>query len=237
MGGGESLVRRIEIAGGGGTSTIENDGTGALIIPDLTFTQTGTRVLQLAGSNIDFNEITAKITNNGGSTTAVTKSNGGTWVLSNPANDYTGTTIANGGVLILAADGVIGAGLLQGGNGAIQAINGDRTISNVFTISNANTIISGLNSFTFNGVFSNLGGNSGLHNFLPAGEVVRFTSTTNISNDGTARIFTMTGTGTTIGTAYKGERREPTDDAEFIGASELRPGSGTYVEWNVPFAL
>ena len=42
-------------------------------------------------------------------------------------------------------------------------------------------------------------------------------------------VFTPGGFGTTVHGKY-----QPVDEA-FIGASEMRPGSGTYVEWNVPY--
>lgn len=41
-------------------------------------------------------------------------------------------------------------------------------------------------------------------------------------------VFTPGGFGSTIGTA------RPTSE-EFVGAVAFTPGSGTYVEWNVPF--
>ncbi len=41
-------------------------------------------------------------------------------------------------------------------------------------------------------------------------------------------VLTPGGFGTTI------EQHAPVDDTEFVGAPSIQPGSGTYVEWNVP---
>lgn len=43
-------------------------------------------------------------------------------------------------------------------------------------------------------------------------------------------VFTPGGFGTTVAGS------PPEDDAEFVGAPSITPGSGTYVEWNVPEA-
>ncbi len=41
-------------------------------------------------------------------------------------------------------------------------------------------------------------------------------------------VFTPGGFGTTVADA------KPSSDEEFVGAASIQPGSGTYVEWNVP---
>jgi hypothetical protein len=43
-------------------------------------------------------------------------------------------------------------------------------------------------------------------------------------------VFSPGGFGTTVRSGIK-----PENDAEFVGAHTITPGSGTYVEWNVPF--
>lgn len=43
-------------------------------------------------------------------------------------------------------------------------------------------------------------------------------------------VFTPGGFGTTIGPA----KVDPDSSAAFVGAQEITPGSGSYVEWNVP---
>lgn len=46
-------------------------------------------------------------------------------------------------------------------------------------------------------------------------------------------VFTPGGFGTALVDA-SGDWKNPTS-VEFVGAQEMKPGSGTYVEWNVPF--
>ena len=45
-------------------------------------------------------------------------------------------------------------------------------------------------------------------------------------------VFTPGGFGTTTDKSHPAQR---TTSAEFVGATTMFPGSGTYVEWNVPF--
>ncbi|MDH4455002.1 MAG: autotransporter-associated beta strand repeat-containing protein, partial [Verrucomicrobiota bacterium] len=198
VGSGETVVRRIEIGGGAGTSGIQNNGSGALVLTDLTFTNTGARILDLRGLNADRNEVSAIIANNGANTVNVAKNDGGTWVLTGN-NTFTGGSSISGGVLVLGHDNALGTGTITGGNAAIQAIGGTRTISNAVTISNANLVVSGTNSFVFQtGLFANTGGNSGLNNFLSGGAALTINSAISLTLDGTARTFIMRGTGTTI---------------------------------------
>ncbi|MEI9897818.1 MAG: autotransporter-associated beta strand repeat-containing protein [Chthoniobacter sp.] len=173
VGTGETVTRRIEIAGSGGTSTIESDGSGPLVITDMTFTQTGTRTLNLRGNNLELNTVSALLQNNGTQALAVAKNDTGTWVLTNNANSYTGGTTVNGGVLILAGDGVLGSGNFILQNAAIQASGGTRTLANNVLVGGATSSInnefSGTNSFILNGTVTNSGGSSALQNFLPTG--------------------------------------------------------------------
>ncbi len=166
VGAGETVTRRIELAGTGGTSTIENDGSGPLLITDVVSTATGTKTLQLRGINVDRNEVSAVLANNGTIALALTKSDSGTWILSG-ANTYSGATTINGGVLVLTNDSALGTSAVTSNANAIQATGGTRTLANNFTISLANTEFSGANSFVLNGTLSNTAGTSGVVNFLP----------------------------------------------------------------------
>jgi hypothetical protein len=49
-------------------------------------------------------------------------------------------------------------------------------------------------------------------------------------------VFTPGGFGTIIQPEGKIVRKANPNDKDFIGGSNMRPGSGTYVEWNVPYA-
>ena len=52
---------------------------------------------------------------------------------------------------------------------------------------------------------------------VPSGDAVHLT------------VFTPGGFGTTVADA------KPESDKDFVGAPSIQPGSGTYVEWGVPF--
>lgn len=47
-------------------------------------------------------------------------------------------------------------------------------------------------------------------------------------------VFTPGGFGTTVMPASGVAGPDAPDDEDFVGGSALKPGSGTYVEWNVP---
>lgn len=113
-----------------GGATINNNnanGAGALIFTG-TFTNAGTsgaKTLTLGGTNTDNNEIQSALGDGGnGGTLAVTKTAGGTWVLSG-LNSYTGSTTINQGILSInsiadsGTSSAIGAGsVINFGSGA-----------------------------------------------------------------------------------------------------------------------
>ncbi|MEI9894787.1 MAG: autotransporter-associated beta strand repeat-containing protein [Chthoniobacter sp.] len=167
-----------------------------LIITALTFTQTGTKTLNLRGNSTDRNEVTAVLADNGVNKLAVAKNDGGVWTLSG-ANTYTGGTTVSGGVMIANNSSAFGTGLVTYGNAALQA-GLDVNLVNALTVSNANMDISGLFSITFNGALSNTGGNSVVNNYLPAGKALTFNGPVNLQESTNSRTFNFTGTGTTI---------------------------------------
>lgn len=129
--GGGTTNRTVNLAATtSGGATINNNsvnGTGALIFTG-TFSNAGTsgaKTLTLGGTNTDNNEIQSALGDGGnGGTLAVTKTAGGTWVLSG-LNSYTGSTTINQGILSInsIADGgtssAIGAGsVINFGSGA-----------------------------------------------------------------------------------------------------------------------
>jgi len=88
-----------------GAGTFSFTGTGALGFDGIsgarTLTLTGSNAgtsAATSGSNTTQSTIALLIADNGGAT-SVNKTGGGTWVLSNPASTYTGTTTVTGGIL------------------------------------------------------------------------------------------------------------------------------------------
>jgi fibronectin-binding autotransporter adhesin len=100
--------RAVELAGTTGAISIRNNSSQTLTISrDLLFTtvSSGNKTLTLGGSNGTFSDpshFAGKITNNGISTTAITKTDSGAWSLSDN-NSYTGATTVAGGVLIASS--------------------------------------------------------------------------------------------------------------------------------------
>lgn len=159
-----------------GGATINNNnvnGTGALIFTG-TFTNAGTsgaKTLTLGGTNTDNNEIQSALGDGGhGGTLAVTKTAGGTWVLSG-LNSYTGSTTINQGTLSInsiadsGTSSAIGAGsVIHFGSGAQTgtlsysgaAASTNRTLNLASAGAGGATIIaSGTGALIFTGTVTN----------------------------------------------------------------------------------
>ncbi|MGB8166722.1 MAG: autotransporter-associated beta strand repeat-containing protein, partial [Chthoniobacteraceae bacterium] len=220
VGAGETVQRRLELAGGSGTVTLESDGSGAMILSDVVNTATAARIFQLRGSSVERNEISSVLANNGTNTLAVTKTDQGVWMLSGN-NTYTGATNVSAGILMLGSDTALGTSAVTTGNAAIQSIGGTRTLANNFLIANANLEVSGQNSFVFNGTFSGNNATTALNNFLPTsgmfntftggaipaqdvtyaaagGKTLTLNGTISLQDGTNPRTFTLRGSGATI---------------------------------------
>lgn len=66
---------------------------------DVSFSGSGARLLTLGGDSLGDNEIKLGLRNNGPDPLAITKADGGLWILSNTNNDYSGATTISGGAL------------------------------------------------------------------------------------------------------------------------------------------
>jgi autotransporter-associated beta strand protein len=194
---GETVARRIGIAGTGGNAILENNGAGALSIENMEFNQTGLKTLLLQGGNSDWNEIRASI--GGGSLTALTKTGNGTWVLSG-ANNYSGATNIFGGVLGIANDAAFGSSTVSLNNTAPMSfvpLGGTRTLTNNFsTVSGALLTVSGTSSLVLTGTFNNRGVT--LSNFLSEGAILTLAGTVTMQDTTYAKTLLLRGTGTTV---------------------------------------
>lgn len=101
MGTGETSDRVINLAGATGGGTIQNDGSGALVLTSAnTATGAGAKTLTLQGSNTAANTFSGNIVN-GSATVSLSKCGAGTWVISG-ANTHTGaSSLYGGGELVL----------------------------------------------------------------------------------------------------------------------------------------
>ncbi|AEG50605.1 outer membrane autotransporter barrel domain protein [Sphingobium chlorophenolicum L-1] len=129
MGTGESSDRLFTL-GASTTSALEASGTGAIA-----FTNTGpigfsspntAQRVTLGGTSTADNSLAALITDNGTGRTAISKTGAGTWILTNQANSYTGTTTVSGGVLGVdkIANGGVASSIGQSASAAANLVIG-----------------------------------------------------------------------------------------------------------------
>jgi autotransporter-associated beta strand protein len=104
---------------------------------------------------------------------------------------------AAAGTLVVGSDSALGTGTVAFTAGTLQAGGGARTLANP-TLLTALTV-SGSNSLTFSGPFTNSGGNRTLTNSLTAGSLA-FSGTTFLQESGTGvgRTMTLAGTANTL---------------------------------------
>jgi fibronectin-binding autotransporter adhesin len=105
-----SSNRTVDLAGTTGGATINANGSGTLkFTNNFTASGAGSKLLRLGGNNTGANEISGAIVNNSvGNTSALTKADAGTWILSGN-NTYTGATTISAGTLQIGANGTSGA--------------------------------------------------------------------------------------------------------------------------------
>jgi autotransporter-associated beta strand protein len=145
---GEGTDRAITIGGGtggGGGGTIENDGTGPLVLAGAFIISLGSssqnKTLTLQGSNTGLNEIKSSLTNasSPASTTnllSLVKAQGGTWILSG-SNAYGGNTTVSGGTLNLSGSISNAALVLVTNNATLRLSGGQLTASIIHIYTNA----------------------------------------------------------------------------------------------------
>ncbi|MCX6850548.1 MAG: autotransporter-associated beta strand repeat-containing protein [Verrucomicrobia bacterium] len=144
------------------TYTIDSSGSGALSLSSITNSQTGAfaLTLQLRGTNTDNNVVTS-VLGNGANTLAVTKADGGVWIL-NPAsaNTFTGAISSNGGLLGLTANGIGAASAININNGGIFAFGGALTTAVTVQGNNSTGVFAGQNAITLNNSVTKTAGNN-----------------------------------------------------------------------------
>jgi len=197
---GETSDRKIRLNTTTGSAQIHADGVGALILTNVVNDMVGgSKTLLLRGVNAAGNMITSQLSDNGG-TLGIQVDSSAMWILTNGANDYSGTTTFTAGSLGIGADHAFGTGNLDWSNGTLFSYGADRTIANaVRLVNNTVTAFSGDYSLTTTSAFQllNAGNNTGLNNNVVSGKALTFAGAT--ANLLTAnRTWTVDGSGTTI---------------------------------------
>ncbi|WP_160746776.1 autotransporter-associated beta strand repeat-containing protein [Croceibacterium soli] len=155
LGSGGSTNRQFTLGTGGGS--LYASGTGAIAFTSTApIALTGTnaaRTLTLRGTNTGNNLLAGLIADNGTGRTALTKTDAGTWVLTNPNSTYTGITTISGGVLgvdklsnggfasSIGASTASATNLVIGNNSTLRYTGAGDTTNRLFTLSAGNTII------------------------------------------------------------------------------------------------
>jgi autotransporter-associated beta strand protein len=169
LGTGDSTDRVINLAGTTGGATIDHSGTGLLKFNSaFTATGNGVKTLSLQGLTSGTGEISGAIVDSS-SSTALTKSGSGTWILSG-ANSYSGRTTVNGGMLTLAfgavaSDIISPASALTLGGGTLQLVGtGNQTLNGLTTTLNTGSrIVLGAGQTLTLGALTSAGSGSSLN--------------------------------------------------------------------------
>jgi autotransporter-associated beta strand protein len=155
-GSGEESNRRLLL---NNNATLDHSGTGTLKFTSPLIANATAKTLTLQGSTSGIGEIADMIPAGSGTTTALAKNGTGTWILSS-TNTYAGTTVVNGGTLILS-----------GPNGAINAstaytlnTGGTLLLDNTSTANNTNRLRDA-STITMNGGTLSLANNGGAVNY------------------------------------------------------------------------
>lgn len=189
VGAGETSDRMISLFTTTGSDQIHADGSGPLILTNVTndpaligagVTVAGNKTLFLRGSNAQANEIRSNLTDNGG-TLGITVDGGATWVLPG-LSTYTGLTTVNGGALGVGSSsnvgftaGPVGTGTLALTGGIFFAYAADRSIAN--PVSGGTYTFIGDYSLTFTGTYTS-------NVTVNANTTVSVTTTNNIGQNG-----------------------------------------------------
>jgi autotransporter-associated beta strand protein len=167
------------------TYRIDASGSGALVLNGA-FANTvsanaagRTTTLELRGASTDANQLNMVLTNSTGTNApilALSKNDGGVWIL-NPAgtNSFTGSISSNGGLLGLTASGIGAASVINLNNGGIFAFGGALTTSVGVQGNNSTAVFAGQNNITINANVTKTAGNNQwtISNNLEGGALLR----------------------------------------------------------------
>jgi autotransporter-associated beta strand protein len=204
VGAGETSDRKIRLRGTTANNAIYADGAGALILTNVAHdtTETGNKTLSLRGTSAAGNMITSQLSNNVAGVLSVTLDGGATWILTNPANNYTGATTVGAGALGIGDNSALGTGTLTFNNGNIFAFGADRTLTNPITHNNnTNAGFFGDYSLTFSAALNLAAAANNANtttNNIVSGKKLTFDGGVTANSLGANRAWAIDGTGETV---------------------------------------
>jgi autotransporter-associated beta strand protein len=220
----QATSRLFTMGSGTNAANIWADGTViGTMAPKVEFTNPGaiafsgaadsTQTLVLRGQAISDNLFAPQLTNNGTGASSLSKIENSLWIVSNPANSYTGGTSITAGTLAITSGTALGTGLvtINGGGGVGLELRGSLTVANNITNVTAagslvarsgSSILSGLVTMTGNMAFGvDLGASVTINNatsaITGAGQLQKF-------GPGTLTLSGTNGTGWTGSTLVRG---------------------------------
>ena len=220
----QATSRLFTIGSGTSAANIWADGTViGTMAPKIEFTNPGaiafsgaadsTQTLVLRGQAISNNLFAPQLTNNGTGASSLSKIENSLWIVSNPANSYTGGTSITAGTLAITSGTALGTGLvtINGGGGVGLELRGSLTVANNITNVTAagslvarsgSSILSGLVTMTGNMAFGmDQGASMTINNatsaITGAGQLQKF-------GPGTLTLSGTNGTGWTGSTLVRG---------------------------------
>ncbi len=157
--GGAAATDRLWVLGGTGTTTINNNGSGAISFNNtgsLATGPVGARTLALGGTYTASANTFAETINDLGTGANITalRVGGNTWNITGNNSHSGATTLNSSGVLNIGNANALGAGTFTiGGNGSFDnTTGGDLTVANAIALSGGSpTYIGGANNMTING--------------------------------------------------------------------------------------
>ena len=143
QGAGDVTDRVIDMSGTSGWTTLSHEGTGPLVISNLTVSTAGAKMLYLLGSSTSTAEIVAAVVNSSAGSTTLEKQNPGTWILSGDCTYSGNTTVQDGHLLFKGNNTLTAATTLNKGK---LSYFGNNILNGNFEVKNGTATVFGTNA-------------------------------------------------------------------------------------------
>jgi len=153
---GDVTDRVIDMAGTTGWTTLSHEGTGPLVISNLTVSTAGSKMLYLIGPSTSTAEIVSGVVNSPSGATTLEKQNAGTWILSGDCTYSGSTTVTDGHLIFNGNNTLAGSTALNKGkltytgnnilNGNLEVKNGTATVTGTNAHTSGSILLGNLNN-------------------------------------------------------------------------------------------